>query len=356
MMSLNGLYAKMMFRLDYDKRMRLYRKIASLLRNDFTVIDALERCYVIESKDGKKKNEPFALALRAWMDDMERGFSFGESAARWVPSSEELMLSASDVSKLSETLDNLVVVSAGIARIKRAITDALSYPLFLLAMTMVIVIMVGIYLVPSLSEPASGNMVWRGAAATLVSVADFAQKYWMQLAGTVFAASAVVFASLARFGGGARVILDKLPPWSMYKVSVSVSWLMSLAAMMKSGTSLPNALKMQTDSGSRYLRSNILPAEHLIENGYNLGQALAGTGRHFPNDEIIGDLEIYADMNEFDKNLAGIANDYMEASVRKMEGLSSTLNSAGMLLVSAAIAWVVLGTLDMQDQITAALS
>ena len=67
-------------------------------------------------------------------------------------------------------------------------------------------------------------------------------------------------------------------------------------------------------------------------------------------------MEVYADMNEFDKNLSSIANDYMESSVRKMESLSGALNSVGILLVSAAIAWVVFGTFDMQEQITNALA
>ena len=75
-----------------------------------------------------------------------------------------------------------------------------------------------------------------------------------------------------------------------------------------------------------------------------------------PNEELIGDLTIYADMNGFDKNLSRVANDYLDESVRKIESISNVLNSIGILLVSAVIAWVVLGTFQMQDQITAALS
>ena len=71
---------------------------------------------------------------------------------------------------------------------------------------------------------------------------------------------------------------------------------------------------------------------------------------------IIGDLMIYADMTDFDKNITSIANDYLDDSVRKMESISNVLNSIGIMLVSAIIAWVVLGTFQMQDQITAALS
>ena len=57
-----------------------------------------------------------------------------------------------------------------------------------------------------------------------------------------------------------------------------------------------------------------------------------------------------------EKNLNQIANDYLNESVRKMEKISNTLNSLGILLVSAIIAWVVLGTFQMQDHITSVLS
>jgi len=344
-----------MFRLDSDKRMNLYRKIASLLKNNFTLMDALERCWEIESKSGRKKDEPFAITIKAWQDNLERGNSFGDSVAGWVPQNEALMLSVGDVSRLSSALENLTLVSGGIAKIKKSLFGAVSYPLFLLTMTFLIVIMVGLYLVPPLSEAAGGEIVWRGTARSLVWVANVSEHYWKQAVLAFAAAAGFIWWSLGNLSGKLRVFLDKLPPWNMYKVSVSVSWLMSLSAIVAAGTTLPVALKMLSDSGSRYLRDNLESAEKLIENGANLGQALNGTGRHFPNDEIIGDLEIYADMNDFDKNLAAIADDYMNASIRKMESLSSVLNSVGILLVSAAIAWVVFGTFDMQEQITSAL-
>ena len=99
-----------------------------------------------------------------------------------------------------------------------------------------------------------------------------------------------------------------------------------------------------------------MSALHFIANGDNLGVALNKTGREFPDADIVGDLTVYADMNGFDKNLSQVANDYLAESVRKMESLSNVMNSAGILLVSLIIAWVVLGTFQMQDQITAALS
>ena len=131
---------------------------------------------------------------------------------------------------------------------------------------------------------------------------------------------------------------------------------MSLAAMVSAGVTIPDAIRMLSDNANRYLRSILDIALRHIANGDNLGVALNKTERDFPDSEIIGDLTIYADMNGFDENLSQVANDYLNESVRKMEKVSETLNSFGILLVSAIIAWVVLGTFDMQDQITSALT
>ena len=345
-----------MFRFDTDKRMNLYRKIASLLRNDFTLMNALERCWQIESRDGVKKDEPFAIVIRAWQKNLEKGMTFADAVHKWVPQNETLMLSVGDVTKLSLALENLVKTSVGVQKIKKSLFDALVYPSFLFVITFIIIIMVGLYLVPPLSEVGGGNIVWRGTAASLVMVAKFSKYYWLYAVIILIFVVLFIWWSLSNMTSRIRILFDKLPPWNMYKMSMSVSWMMSLAAIVASGSTLPDALKMLSDSGNPYLRRILEAVQRFIENGDNLGRALRNTGRHFPNDEIIGDLEVYADMNEFDKNLMQIANDFMESSERRVKSISSVLNSVGILLVSFVIAWVVFGTFDMQEQITASLS
>ena len=164
-------------------------------------------------------------------------------------------------------------------------------------------------------------------------------------------AVAIIWISLANWSGRLRVIFDKLPPWNVYKIQVSVGWLMSLGAMVSAGVTIPDAMRMLADNANRYLRRILDSALHFIANGDNLGVAMSRTKSNFPDSEIIGDLTIYADMNGFDENLNHVANDYLNESVRKMEKMSNLMNSLGILLVSAIIAWVVLGTFQMQDQI-----
>lgn len=350
------LYAKLMFRTNTEKRMSICRKLASLLRNDFTLIDALERLEMIESKNGTKPREPFAIVMRQWQKNLERGMSFSEATRGWVPPEETLLVTSGNLSNLVVALENVGRVVDGTQRIRRAMTTAIAYPLFLLALTFGIIIMVGVYLVPPLAEVAGNQVVWRGTARSLVLLSDFSIKYWYYFVVVFASVVAIVWVSLANWSGRIRAMFDKLPPWNVYKIQISVGWLMSLGAMVSAGVTIPDAMRMLADNANKYLRKILESALRFIANGDNLGVALQKTNRDFPEAEIVGDLTIYADMNGFDENLNQIANDYLNESVRKMEKISNTLNSVGILLVSAIIAWVVLGTFQMQDQITSALT
>jgi len=356
MTKLDILYSKWTFRTSSDKRMDVYRKLSSMLRNDFTLMDALDRIWQVESKNGQKRNEPFAIALAAIQANLERGLPFSDSIRDWAPAGEALMFTVGDISKLSIALDNVVRVGEGAARINSAMRDAVTYPLFLLALTFAIIIAVGIYLVPPLAEAAGGDIVWRGAAAQLIYVSEFSNQYWPLIIGGVVAGILLIWRSFGVWSGRTRYAFDRFPPWSMYRISVSVGWMMSLAAMVASGSSIPVAIKALADHSNKYLRDILEKTNRFITNGDNLGRALANTNSGFPNDDIIGDLAIYADMTGFDQNLSKIANDYLDDSVRRMERVSNFMNSAGIILVSAIIAWVVFGTFEMQDQITQALS
>ena len=352
MNKLELLYAKLVFRLNHEKRMAICRKLASLLRNDFTLIDALERLEMIESKNGTKPHEPYAIVMRQWQKNLERGMTFSEATRGWVPPNETLLVTSGNLSNLVVALENVGRVVDGMQRIRRAMTTAIAYPMFLLVLTFGIIIMVGVYLVPPLADVAGNTVVWRGMARSLVWLSEFSIRYWYVFLLVFASVVAVIWVSLANWSGRLRVVFDRFPPWSTYKIQVSVGWLMSLAAMVGAGVTIPDAIRMLADNANRYLRSILERVLRFIANGDNLGVALTHAGREFPDTEIIGDLTIYADMNEFDENLNQIANDYLNESVRKMEKISNIMNSLGILLVSAIIAWVVLGTFQMQDQIT----
>ena len=349
-------YAKMVCKFSKDKRIAIWRKLVSLLKNDFTLVNALNRLQMIESHGGAKPNEPFAICLREWEKNLERGMSFSEATRGWIPTEETLLLTSGNMSSLVVALENVGRIIVANKRIGSAVFGAIAYPILLLVLVFAIIIMVGIYLVPPLSAVAGEGMVWSGGAASLIWLSNLAGNYWRGFAIVCVVLGLLIWWSLPRFSGRLRAILDNLPPWSIYKLRLSVSWMMSLSAMVASGVAIPDAMRMLADNSNKYLRRILEETLHYIANGDNLGNALQNTGMDFPNQELIGDLTIYSDMNDFDENLTQISNDYLENSVKKIESLADTLNTVGILLISGVIAWIVMGTFQMQDQITAFLS
>ena len=209
MTKLDLLYAKLVFRLNTEKRMATARKLASLLRNDFTLMDALNRLEMIESHGGTKPDEPFAIVMREWQKNLERGMSFSDATRGWVPPDETLLVTSGNLSDLVVALENVSRVVDGTQRIKRAMTSAIAYPLFLLILTFGIIMLVGVYLVPPLAEIAGDNIIWRGMAASLIWISEFSIKYWPVVLGIFIALFAIVWISLPNWSGRLRAKFDK---------------------------------------------------------------------------------------------------------------------------------------------------
>jgi len=72
----------------------------------------------------------------------------------------------------------------------------------------------------------------------------------------------------------------------------------------------------------------------------------------FPDKEVVDDLKIYSELDNFEEALDNMANEWLEESVIMIEQKASILNMVALLSIGAVIAWAVMGTFEMQDQIT----
>lgn len=333
-------------------RLKFYYKLASLLRNRFSLMDALERMHYIESNGGKNPGEPMAIAIRVWSQLIQNGMSFSIALRGWAPANERLMLSVGDISKLEDALVNVIKVSEGSSRIIGPLIGAMAYPSFLLLLTFLIIMMVGMKMVPPLME-AAPNVQWQGTAESLVSLSNFVIHFWYTFPIAFVGAFVLFIYTLPLWQGTLRVAFDRFPPWSMYRIFVGVGFLLSLSALVRAGTPVSKALIILRTDSTPYLLERIDRMMIYINNGDNLGKALYNAGHGFPDREIINDLQIYAELDRFDEALERIANDWLEQSIKKINEQASILNTGAILLVAFTIAWVVYGTFEMQHQVTA---
>lgn len=344
-------YAKMILQFSNKTRLKLYRKIASLMKNRFSLMDALDMLHDGASNGGKNPSEPLAIAIASWGRSLNNGMTFSDALKGWAPDRERLMLSVGDVSDLESALLNLIKVTEGSTKMIRPIVGAITYPAFLVMMSVLIIYAIGVYMVPPMID-AAPTVVWRGMARDLVDLSAWIKDNWLVAFASLPITMAVIYFTIGIWTGKVRAFFDYIPPWSLYKVFTGISWLLALSALVKGGTPVSTALRVLRRDASRYLKERIDKTLVYVNNGDNLGQALAKTGLDFPDREIIGDLKIYSELDNFEEALDKLANDWLEESVYMIEEKAGVLNMAALLSIGGVIAWAVMGTFEMQDQIT----
>lgn len=347
-------YAKMILLFSNKTRLKLYRKIASLMKNRFSLMDALDMLHDGASNGGKNPGEPLAVAIASWGKNLNNGMTFSDALKGWAPDRERLMLSVGDVSDLESALLNLIKVTEGSTKMIRPIVGAIAYPSFLMMMAVVIIYAIGSYMVPPMQD-AAPNVRWRGMAADLVGLSDWIKANWIGAFAFLPILMTVIYSTIGIWTGKIRAFFDNIPPWSLYKIFTGISWLLALSALVKGGTPVSTALRALRRDASRYLKERIDNTLVFINNGDNLGQALAKTGLNFPDREIIADLKIYSELDNFEEALDNLANDWLEESVYMIEEKAGILNMVAMLAISGVIGWAVMGTFEMQDQITSGM-
>lgn len=347
-------YAKIICNLSNKKRLKIYRKLSALLRNRFSLMNALDMIYNGISEEGRKPNDPMAIAVSMWGRSLQEGHPFSDCLKGWAPSRERLMLSVGDVADLESALMNLIKVAEGSTRMIRPIINAVAYPIFLMMMSVLILYAIGVYMVPPMLS-AAPNTVWTGTAKTLIDLSEWIQKHWKFAFSIIPVACIIIYATIGIWTGKVRVKFDRIPPWSLYKIFTGITWLLALSALVKGGVPLSVALTSLRRDSSRYLKERIDGALSFIKNGDNLGEALDASNFEFPDKQIIADLKIYSELDNFEEALDKLANEWLEESVYIIEQKSEIMNAVALLLISSIIAWTVFGTFDMQDQITTSM-
>ena len=347
-------YAKIMCNLSNKKRLKIYRKLAALLRNRFSLMNALDMVYNGISEEGRKPNDPMAIAISMWGRSLQEGHPFSDCLKGWAPTRERLMLSVGDVADLESALLNLIKVSEGSTRMIRPIVNAIAYPAFLMMMSVLILYAIGVYMVPPMLS-AAPNTVWTGTAKTLIDLLEWIQEHWKLAFSILPIIGILIYSTIGIWTGDLRVKIDRIPPWSLYKIFTGITWLLALSALVKGGVPVSIALTSLRRDSSKYLKERIDGALSFIKNGDNLGQALDKANHEFPDKQIIADLKIYSELDNFEEALDKLANEWLEESVYVIEQKAEIMNAVALLSVSGIIAWAVFGTFDMQDQITSSM-
>ena len=345
---------KFLVSLQFDSRTRerFYRKLSQLLRNGIAIDRALEQMEMTETKQRRKG---LGKLVRRWRNSIENGVNFGMCISPYVPSNESLLLeSGGNFGRMQRALNEAAEAVAQQRRVKKMVVRSSAYPVLLLTILGNALYLASYNVIPAFADVLPVEQ-WRGAPAVVAQIADFIRRYGGWLLLFVFLMIGLISMTLPMWIGRTRMWVERLVPWSVYRMWQGSSFLLSVASLMSSGVKIDEvALKRISARVSPYMRERIEAISRQVISGHNLGESMYRAGYGFPDVELIDDMRIYAALRNFEDNITTIAREWVDDVLDKIDVAMKVANTVVLVLIAVTMGMLITSIFSVVQQIQAA--
>ncbi len=328
-----ALLEKMVNRIAFRRsvRARTWTVLADLLDSGMELNRALPLAAEIQGR-GRTTLQAILGNLRQSL----RTDRFAATVADYVPEAEAMLFRRFGQASDASILRAAATLTQVDERIARAIRQALMWPVFLFFLIFVLLYALGSHLFPTIQTlapirewPVSSQLV----AGLAIGVADNAIFVAAALALLVAA-----YLSIERFHAGwGREWLDKVPPFSLYRLRMGATFAFVLLENARVGHEINRAFLVNLAAGlPPYSRSRIMAIAEFADRT-NIGNAALSAGHGFPDPELNAVLRAYAGQAGWVPRYARYANSWLERLQERVEAMVQVLRLVLMVLAAAII-------------------
>lgn len=339
------------FRTNRKGRTRIYRKLQGMLAMNESLGRSLERLWYNVTDMGKNPDKPAAKALRDWLNKDRQGASLSEAMAGWVPTNELFMIRAGEE---SGTVANSfgVILSLGDSgkAMKAAISQAITYPLFMLLLIGAVLWMFGVNMLKPMKQFAPPQVM--ESMAGLVLVSGIVENYGLIILALIGVVIFIISSTMPVWKGDIRIKFDMYPPWSWYRIWQGSAFLLSLSALLSASVPLKRALEVLEEQSGPWLKERIFATRQEVLRGRNLGEALRAVKMNFPDPQVALDLEILAERSDVAETMQLITDEWMGDQIAALQKQAQVVRAIGMASVASIIAWAMLSIVNVSTQMS----
>lgn len=181
-----------------------------------------------------------------------------------------------------------------------ALMGAITYPLFVIIMGCIVIIYLNETVFVQFKEIKPFEE-WPEAGRDFVSLANTLERWWWLV--ILGAMGIVIFfrSLLNNYTGELRTLLDKFPPFSLYRRLAAARLMETMGLLVANGVVFKNAIKVMQYQANPYIAYHLSMMEHLLSTGKgNLADVLS-TG--LIDDEDIMRMRVMAEVKGFEHGL-----------------------------------------------------
>ena len=321
-------------RLAFGKRTRseAWQLLADLTQSGMSISDALMTAATVYDQRGQKSVYNILLDIRAAIPRNE----LSEVAALYAPGGETLMLANFGEADTHRLFEGMARIARADLVISRAITSAVSGPIVIFCILAGILYMAGSQLFPAFLELTPVE-AWPGIAK------PFGQfTMWFARSGYVIGAVflgllALLSVAVPNYIYAGRTKLDRLPPFSFYKLRMGASFLFAIVEAGRMGQQInSNFLYKMAKHSSPYAGDRIRTIGRLL-NSMSFGDATLRAAHDFPARDLNTILVAFSAQENWLVNLAKFTDRWLEDVEIQAKRSAGLLNVLLMSLAATAI-------------------
>ncbi|MBN2210321.1 MAG: type II secretion system F family protein [Sedimentisphaerales bacterium] len=322
------------------------RQLQTMIGAEVQLTEALG--ILIAQTDDKR----FAQVLQNIRDAVVSGESFADGLREYPGWFDSIYVSMIRVGEVTGNLHrSLELLSAYIGKrqkLEARVKSALAYPIFLAAMSVVVIIVLMTFIVPRITNMLvqSGRPL-PGITVALMGVSHFLLNYgWIVLLGLIAGIGMLRRSLRTRTGRMAfdRLLLKMPVIGSFLKQSVVARFATTLAALIRSGMPMADALQVVADvTGNSILAQAIRNARERIIAGADIATPLRES--HVVGPAVAHMISVGERTGELESMLLNIAESLEENTDLVAQRISSLIEPVIIVVMAAVVSIIMLGTL-----------
>ena len=312
-------------------RIETFRLAADLIEAEFAMERVLNVAAAVAREQGQRARRRMLLGWRKALPERR----FAEEVGRWVPASEAMIFSGYG------RVDP-VTVFAGAARVAlmrdrqiSAVVKAVASPSLVLVTMLAMLWGAGGWLIPVFEGIVPADR-WG-----LLSGIFRAVSLWLYENGVAFGVglaggSAALTAITLNWTGPGRTLLDRVAPFSLYRLVVGSAFLFVALEYLKAGEDLnEDAFARFRASSSRYGAHRIGAIQAQMKQGWGLGTAMMQAGHGFPDPTLAPVAAALDGTVGWEEKFSAFVERWVDRSEEMLRARTAVLNA--LLMAGAAV-------------------
>lgn len=333
------------FNFNLKRRLKLYRLLAKTTnekRNGVKIKLALEHLMKIEKKNYSDKTLMYRM-YKIWIKKLNQGQEFGKILKPYIPPTEAMIISATETAgSISDGFYLANQIAKNQAIFIRIFKNAIISPTITLVAALGILSFFCLKVLPGLAGSLDANQM-SSFSLFMAKVINNYELYFSVFIVAFIGLILLIIWALPNARAGIRLYLEKIPPFSIYRIVTGCSFLYAFSALSKAGLQQTDSLKRMADFAKPYLRYRIEKILYQMNRGVSFGVSLINTRLNFPDRDIVDELSMHSEAGNIEDALDEIITEMQIDGVELISLQAEITKYIGMALIIIVVLFIVTG-------------